>query len=1511
MKKNLSVILLAGLTFFACKDYDGDIEKINSKLEVMENEKIADIKTQVSNILNSVNILQSSEKELRGYISTLQTQKVSLEETDKKLSDKIDSLETELKDSISVVQANVLAQLKESKAATQFQISYLTSSIDSLKNKDEELNNRIDTLTTYVDTQLNGNRDWIEATFVTLDKYNSTAEIVASIQQNITDINARIDSLNDVKAGISASDLNTAITNSETSIKGWINTQFTSYYTIAQIDTKLDNMKTVIDGQFETQKTYLTSMITSLETALNKKIEQNQKMIDTLKTRANGLDSDIADLISRITTNAGLIETNALNISTNSSKISTNSKNIDTCNAHIEANKKLIKENESAIEANNTAISLLRERMSTAESNILHSDTAILNNATAIAKNAQDITTNASLISSNATAISNNAQAISDNATSISQLRTDLATARTEITAAYKKAISDAIIELDGKLSGRIAKEVDTINARIGKEVATINQTITALTTRVATCEREIRNIKNTIYTMQQDIEDMQEQIAAILARVQSITYVPKYSDGKAVMTYTNNGTITPGTAVFDFELKPSATATELAAVWQNALSMKAVYTVTKAASEMVTLNIENVTADNGYLTVTVSGSGLKEAFFKSQCSANVRLSISDGNNDITTDYIQMVPWTTDVISFADAKFKTYCLRNFDTNRDGEISEDEAKAVTAINCSLANITSLVGVEYFSNLTSIDVSSNKLTSLDLSHSPKLTEVLVNNNSLQTLTLDGLAALKTIDCSSNKLTVIDVSGSPLLQTLNCNVNNIGALNLKNNKALTELQCNNNNIAALDLKNNTALVTLNCRKNELTVLSISKQTALTDFDCSANSLASINLYSNTLLENVYCASNNLSSLGLVSNEKLVSLDCSNNALTKLDITNNALLETLNCSNNVIGNLDVSQNAALTDITCTNNTQMAKLWVKDASQQNAMTIKKDNTTTVSFNNGGIVIPDANLKNYLLALFDDDEDGAISILESENIENVNCSGRGISDLTGLESCSNLKYLNFNNNSVATVNLPNLAKLETIVAYDNPINVLNVDNDVSLTSLYLQNVSTNAISVQDSSINITAYDQANSLNLEFAGTRYDKLNLTASTVLKTIDVTENVQLTSLDIHGNSLVNTIDVSTLSDLATLNCYDCALTTLDVDNNPELTILNCANNAISSLNVDNNTLLKDLQCDNNSLSTLKVANNTALTKLVVANNKLSNINVRKNVNLKELNVASNAGITALALGYNTALETLVASNTGLTDIDLRANLALQTLNLFGCSSMSVIDLSVNTALSDLNLMNTNIGYVDVTNLTSLIRFHMCVDLGLSVRWATSNIGADIPSDYGNYYAWGEIETKSNYDWSKYKYCNNSGSNFTKYCTNKSSGYNNFIDEKTTLELSDDVANVIWGGNCRMPTKTEYEELVNSDNCTWTWTTQNGKKGYKVTSKKSGYTDRSIFLPAAGYRNSTSLNSAGSQGYYWSSSLDTSHPYDAWKLKFTSGAHGTYDYDGFGRDRGMSVRPVCPYNL
>lgn len=184
--------------------------------------------------------------------------------------------------------------------------------------------------------------------------------------------------------------------------------------------------------------------------------------------------------------------------------------------------------------------------------------------------------------------------------------------------------------------------------------------------------------------------------------------------------------------------------------------------------------------------------------------------------------------------------------------------------------------------------------------------------------------------------------------------------------------------------------------------------------------------------------------------------------------------------------------------------------------------------------------------------------------------------------------------------------------------------------------------------------------------------------------------------------------------------------------------------------------------------------------------------------------------------------------------------------------------------------------------------------IDLGLSVKWASFNVGASKPEEYGGYYAWGETEEKSYYDWSTYKWCNGSSTNMTKYCTTSSYGT---VDNKTVLDPADDVAHVKWGGTWRMPTFEEQEELFN--NCTWQWTTRNGVNGYKVT----GPNGNSIFLPAVGARYGAGVDDWGSSGYYWSGSLGGYYSYSACLLYFSSGRQ---DWGSYPRYYGQSVRPV-----
>ena len=193
--------------------------------------------------------------------------------------------------------------------------------------------------------------------------------------------------------------------------------------------------------------------------------------------------------------------------------------------------------------------------------------------------------------------------------------------------------------------------------------------------------------------------------------------------------------------------------------------------------------------------------------------------------------------------------------------------------------------------------------------------------------------------------------------------------------------------------------------------------------------------------------------------------------------------------------------------------------------------------------------------------------------------------------------------------------------------------------------------------------------------------------------------------------------------------------------------------------------------------------------------------------------------------------------------------------------------------------------------------------IDLGLpsGTLWATRNVGAEKPEDYGDYFAWGETtgfeSGKTNFHWRTYKYCNGSYTTMTKYCTNSSYGT---VDNKTELEPVDDAATANWGADWQMPSLAQQQELINSDYTTTTWTTQNGVKGRMITSKSNG---NSIFLPAAEHRSNTSLAHTES-GNYWSRSLCTSNSYSGFGLCFTNHYINT-GYECL-RVYGQSVRPV-----
>ena len=227
-------------------------------------------------------------------------------------------------------------------------------------------------------------------------------------------------------------------------------------------------------------------------------------------------------------------------------------------------------------------------------------------------------------------------------------------------------------------------------------------------------------------------------------------------------------------------------------------------------------------------------------------------------------------------------------------------------------------------------------------------------------------------------------------------------------------------------------------------------------------------------------------------------------------------------------------------------------------------------------------------------------------------------------------------------------------------------------------------------------------------------------------------------------------------------------------------------------------------------------------------------------------------------------------------------------------GSTKVTVKDMS---SLEEVTLLVivTNISYISAE----------AVDLGLpsGTKWASFNLGATKPEEYGDYYAWGEITPKENYSWSTYKWCDGTQHSMNKYCYDSNYG---IIDNKTVLELTDDAAYISLGSGWRLPTREQQNEL--RENCDWEWTTYNGVAGMKVKSKKN---EAFIFLPACGYKSGTTTSYASEYGYYQSASLDLKNSDDSYYFYFNSGGHYWQDFSTtVGRDVGFSVRPVMSPN-
>ena len=833
------------------------------------------------------------------------------------------------------------------------------------------------------------------------------------------------------------------------------------------------------------------------------------------------------------------------------------------------------------------------------------------------------------------------------------------------------------------------------------------------------------------------------------------------------------------------------------------------------------------------------------------------------------------------------------------------------------------------------------TKNQLTGLDLSKNTSLLVLECRFNQMSSLDVSNNKSLFNFVCEGNKLTSLDVSNNTQLSWLDCGSNQLSAIDVSKNKALKWLFCSYNQLKNLDIRNNTKITWLQCDGNQLTNLDLSQNTTLTRLRCAENQITSLDLSNNLALsEEFACYDNRLTSINVSKNTSLTHLNCRNNQLTSLDVSNNTLLKYLGCEKNRLTSLDVSNCLKLTDLYCTDNPSLTQIWLKKDQSISNFNYDK-NIAKIYFVDGTIPFKDAKFKAHCVSNFDTDGDGEVSFIEAQKVKSIYIRTNDITTLEGVEFFENLEILECSvdygycrtidgvthyykneqevRGKLKSLNISSNPFLQRLDCEGQQLTSLDISRNTALTDLDCR------------SNQLTSLDVSKNMALTFLEcdcnqlTSIDISNCTALTVfwcignqLTNLDVSKNTVLTGLHCSSNRLTS-LNISKNTALTRLWCDSNQLTSLDVSRNTSLTELACQDNQLTSLDVSNNLALKELFCYSNQLTSLDVSRNTALTKLDCRwNPDLSVIWLHNNQTISDFQYEQNVStlyyvdgdiIHVTAVSLNQKSISIKKGETYSLTATVKPSNATNKSVSWKSSSTSVATVSANgmiTAVSPgtatITATTVDGNYtasctVTVTNNTSgTENGHDYVDLGLpsGLRWATCNIGASSPEGYGNYYAWGETTTKSDYSWSSYKWCNGNYYTITKYNGNSSLG---LVDNKTVLELSDDAARQNWGGRWRMPTQSECQEL--KDNCIWTWGTQGGKSGFIVTSKTNG---NSIFLPNAGYRDVGNLYEVGSWGLYWTSSLYPDLDASDIALVLALNVGSLYNH----RCDGQSVRPV-----
>ena len=811
--------------------------------------------------------------------------------------------------------------------------------------------------------------------------------------------------------------------------------------------------------------------------------------------------------------------------------------------------------------------------------------------------------------------------------------------------------------------------------------------------------------------------------------------------------------------------------------------------------------------------------------------------------------------------TFPDSKFRAY-VKDFDTDTrltPGRLTVSECEAVKNIEVGSNEITSLKGVEYFTNLEVLRCSNNQLKELDVSKNTELYLLNCSLNQLSTLDVSKNTKLSMLYCSKNQIQGEGMA--TLINSLHESSGDLYVIDAQNEgnliipaqvlaataKRWNVFMFDGSEWVAYDIWPLSidgvnfpdaifrAYVSNNCDTNGDGVLSKAECENADSIDVRQKGIADlggVEFFMN--LTYLHCGWNNLTAVDLSKNVKLAKVYLNSNKLKNLDVSKNTNLVELFCAYNELTELDVSNCTELDYVDCKNN-QLTKLDVSNKSKLTVLWCERNQLTEINLSGSNLWL---NCDYNKLATLD------------------------LSDcLIGSISC--------NNNLLTEIDLSGQPELQALDCEDNQLTTLDLSMNPKLYSLHCKN---NQLTMLDLSKN------KNLKSLECQNNLLTELDITGCMALEWVDVSNN-KLTTLDLSmrenlrnlscSENQLTALNLSGCSALYYVNCQNNQLTTLDVSDCAKLETFYCINNQLTSLDVSGCSALRYFNCQINQIRGSGMA---TLVSSLPGDKSSAYLYVYDNRNSTEGNLITRTQAQAatdkgwVVYKYDESSESWVEYAGELVAGDANGDGEVTAADVETISDYILGRLAPGSWFDEESADVVDDGVVDILDLTQLIKIVLnqaylrcpddhhphAIDLGLpsGTKWACCNVGADKPGSYGDYFNW----------------------------------------DVNTVQKA-------WGNNWQMPSKEQMQEII--DNTTMVWTTLDGLNGLLVTGSNGG----SMFLPAAGFCISGTTNPSfvGTDGCYWTSTPDSGS--NTWGLSFSK---DNRDYWNHSNTAGLPIRPV-----